>query len=708
MPAWKLLLVGGLILWIAVVFVAYYAVHKPLPEGMAQAGVLWGLMEQGWSGPAVVDASLNLGVALWLLLVGLGVGSLLVEGILGRADAGLLERATFGTALGLGCLSFAFLGLGLAGWLAPQPVVLTLALFSGAAVFGLGRLLLQRPPWSLALRELVVGNAYLQVLKALLGLLALLLITRALTPPVAWDSLVYHLVGPLRYIRAGGIIGGIDIPHAYFPSLVEQLFTAALLVKGDVAARLLHLSLAAVGAASLYGFLTRHQGPGAGWLGLALLASATSLLTLATQAYVEWGLLTFGFLAFWALHESIERESLRWLILSGCCAGLALGVKYTGVFLIAPLGLLLLWRAAHPYTAQGRRAFPDWYRVALWCGVVAVVASPWYLKNLALTGNPVYPFLLGGWNWDAWKAQWFSRPGTGLITEPVRLLAAPWELTVLGTEGGAFYDVNLGPLFLGMLPLLLLRLPTGQAGPTRPWVGRALLVVLVGYGAWLYGAAQSELLVQGRLLLPVLPFLAPLVVSGLVESVRLDLPFLRIGFFLRAAVLLVVVLTMLTLTLAWIADPPLPYLAGAESRAAYQERHLGDHYRALSFLNQELPAAAKVVFLWEPRSYLCRVECQPDALLYNWRYALFQHQTPDAVGEALKAAGYTHLLLYGGGFRYFSEPPNVEVEGPHIAALLEFEKRYLERIYGPSLLELLTTPAQDLAGSGYAVYRLRQ
>ena len=62
----------------------------------------------------------------------------------------------------------------------------------------------------------------------------------ALLPPTDWDGLFYHLTGPKLYLQAGQIVGGIDIPHLNFPSLMEMLFTWAMLLRSDIAAKLLH------------------------------------------------------------------------------------------------------------------------------------------------------------------------------------------------------------------------------------------------------------------------------------------------------------------------------------------------------------------------------------------------------------------------------------------------------------------------------------
>ena len=698
----KALFAAGVILWIAVVFGAYYAVHKPVPIALTQANDVWGLLQGGWAWSALQGPLLDLGFAVWLLVIATGTGALLVERLLGAEQAGFQERNIFGAALGLGALSILVFLLSVMHTLSSGTAGFVLGVFTAAGAVGWRRMPYPERPFAAIGRAIVAGGAPIRLLKLCFALIVLCLLTKALTPPKAWDSLVYHLTLPLRTIEAGGLPGNSEAAHFYFPSLVEQLFTIALMVRDDSAARLAHLLFAGIGAAAVFCFLRRYcpYRRNAAWVGLAILASATSLLSLATQAYVEWGLLTFGFLAFWALQEGLQRGDRRWLILSGCCAGLAMAVKYNAVFIVVPLGALLLWQVFQAWRAAQEGPFPTWKDGAWWALAAAAVASPWYLKNLALTGNPVYPLVFGGWNWDAWKTAWITRPGSGLITEPIRVLSAPWELTVLGTEGTAFYDATIGPLFLALLPLLVLL-------PRSAWAGRAAVVFGGAYLGWLFGAAQSELLAQGRLLLPALPFLAIMLASALQSASRFSLPYLRLQFFVYAAVTLVVGLTTVSVALSWAGDPPLPFLLGAETREAFQERHLGDHYRAMSFINNQLPGDAKVLFLWEPRSYLCQRTCQPDTLLFNWRHMLYAHGAPEAIWNTLKSEGITHVLAYGGGFRYYSEPPHVEMEGPHIAALLEFEARYLERLSGPSLLELTVTPAEQAVGGGYVVYRLK-
>ena len=53
------------------------------------------------------------------------------------------------------------------------------------------------------------------------------------------------------------------------------------------------------------------------------------------------------------------------------------------------------------------------------------VAAPWYLRNWAVMGNPVYPFVWGGQLWDAFRAEWYAEAGTGIGWNLRELLLLP-------------------------------------------------------------------------------------------------------------------------------------------------------------------------------------------------------------------------------------------------------------------------------------------
>jgi hypothetical protein len=296
----------------------------------------------------------------------------------------------------------------------------------------------------------------------------------------------------------------------------------------------------------------------------------------------------------------------------------------------------------------------------LFSAVTWLVASPWYIKNWVFTGNPVYPFLsgvFGGQFWDSFRAAGYAAAGTGLGWQPGKLLALPWLLT-LGVYDVNYWDGRTGPLWLLFLPLiLLLALPAFRrrlAIEVRPGVVMALLVYsLAHFGFWSLGVIWSRSLFQSRLLLPGLVGLVPLAGWAWLHLLKFDLPQFSVSRFVNIAVAFVLVLTVIDLSLFTTEKiDPLPYLTGQESREAYLTRRLGAYYATMQAINQSLPAEAKIVFLWEPRSYYCQRDCRPDSILDEFPHLVYQHATAEAIVQAWREAGITHVLVHRAGLQF--------------------------------------------------------
>ena len=88
----------------------------------------------------------------------------------------------------------------------------------------------------------------------------------------------------------------------------------------------------------------------------------------------------------YALHaERAPEERRRALVLSGICCGLMAGVKLTGIFGVACVGVIVLWDAVRSrgWVCGARDA-------AVYVGLPClIVVAPWYAKAAWYTGNPV-------------------------------------------------------------------------------------------------------------------------------------------------------------------------------------------------------------------------------------------------------------------------------------------------------------------------------
>lgn len=672
-PAENIAKAVGVILWLFAITAGYFWAHKPFT-----VDVLDGL-----------SRSLS-GIAAWLGITWLGAA--LGKRVAGRWLTGEepMTRLTLSAGIGLGLLSLLMLALGLLGGL-HRVVAWGLVLVLGLLLWPSSRSLLAD------LRMLQVPrpkNGFQRWLMIYGGLSLLLTFFLALAPPTGWDTLVYHLTGPRLFLEAGRIAHPFDLPYLGFPQLGEMQFTLGMLLAGEQVAPLLHFGYGLMAFGITVSLARRAFGQDAAWLAGALLLSVPSLLSLMTRAYVDATLLfyataTLYTLVRWRESQTDENPAESWLILSGLFCGFSGGVKYTAVVIPMALAVSIVWISRH------KRVRVIVGRLLFVAAPAVLLVLPWTLENWFTTGNPVYPFFLsGGIYWDQWRRWWFGRPGTGLAaTAPWRLLTAPIEAVILGTEGADLYDATIGPLLLPSLPLLI-AVWQKLTRKARGVAGHLLLFFAVGYAFWLNGLARTALLLQSRLL--SLTFGAVAVLGGAALEKLRDLrsPQLAVDWLARAVISLVLALLLMSGVTTFLQVNPLPVNLGLETRDEYLTRRLGWYYPTIEYLNNDLPEDSVVLFLWEPRSYHCTADCRPDALLDRWLHTIEHHgRDSRSIAAAWRAAGATHLLLHRTGYEKLVE------DG--FDPITEADQETLRK-----LLRNQTVKLKDFGGA-YQVYALR-
>jgi 4-amino-4-deoxy-L-arabinose transferase-like glycosyltransferase len=707
------ILIGLFFLWVVLVLSTYYNVQFSYLEL-----ILVRLGQQDWITPTFSlqtagNVILDILVAAWISLIALGVGRYFLHK-LKLTDLSLLDEGLIGLAIGFGLLGLLVLLMGLVGLLGTTISLVLMFLLSALTV---------RSTTDFMRRIHFPGVKVIIFLFVFLTLL--LALTLALLPPTDWDGLFYHLKGPQLYLETGRIVANLDIPHLNFPSSFEMLFLLAMSLRGDTTAVLLHYVFALMLTGLVFSMARRLFHLANPWLAVLFLLAIPMVLGLSGWAYNDLALAFYEITALYLLllwharqnrlnhqgsDDSIdvpgggdvkagERVSMALLGLSGLFAGFSMGLKYTSF--VVPLTLMALifcWQ---------RRKLAVLFRSLLLFGAIAfLAAAPWYLKNLVFTGNPFYPFVFAGENWDDFRADTYRRSGSGIAYNPERclpfendnlvtglapdcdldlsyfagrLVRLPYDIT-LGLQD-ASGDGNTGPLFLLFFPLILIY-AAFRRGSERPSALNAMLFfVLAQFAFWTLGVVSTSVLFQTRLLLPALVALCPILAWILEDLARYDQP----RFSFRGQ--LIVILTLVLLTglalqiIYWLPSQPWAYLSGAEDRDAYLQRNLGSHYLAMETINDQLPDDAVVAFFWEPRSYYCRVDCFPDSILDSFGRLEYLYDDAEGIRRALLDQGVSHILIFEAGLDFVLNN-NLWQDEPLLepANLTTMRKKYLEEI----------------------------
>ncbi|MFI5380623.1 MAG: hypothetical protein ACHRHE_15100 [Tepidisphaerales bacterium] len=449
-----------------------------------------------YAGPATVAV-----LAIWLLdgaiaflwtAAGIGMGLGLLR-LLRVQSEGTLRFASAG-GLGLGVLALLVLGLGLAGWLS-RPAAIVLVAVGLCGWLPLLRVL-DTASIRAAMQKRPVGWAIWLVPALLLGL-ALVAVTippgilwNKLGDPNAYDVLEYHLQIPREWYELGRIVPLKHNVFSYFPFAMEMHFLAAMHLSGGpwagmYAAQFMVLAHMVLAAMAVHGAtvaaLVHRGGPRgphaprsalaateqdcavvrqvAATVAVAALVATPWTILLGTIAYNEAGLILYAALAIaWtvrpggscfrttaAAEDCASPKSMaasQWIV-AGAFAGLACGCKYTG----APM-LLILWPLA--LLAAGKWRAGTLKRILTYFVVGIAVFSPWLVRNLAWTGNPVFPEamrLLGRAHFsenqvERWEAEHSAHAGQR--SAPARLKAFWREVVVDGRYGYVLWPMAAG------------------------------------------------------------------------------------------------------------------------------------------------------------------------------------------------------------------------------------------------------------------------
>jgi hypothetical protein len=326
--------------------------------------------------------------------------------------------------------------------------------------------------------------------------------------------------------------------------------------------------------------------------------------------------------------------------------------------------------------------------------------------------NPVYPLVFAGGEMDSIRQAWYAQPKSGLAYGGGvwQVLILPITATFLGVEGAGTYATDIGPLFLLLIPLVLV-VWAHLTSQERQTIRRALLVVGAVMAIWVFTAAfGSYISLYTRLFLYMLSPLAIVVGIALEATRRLPKKPFDLGFVLQALVALTLVFMMISGITFFNKNGVNLYFSGDKTyKEDYLKHELGWYYATMQDINQ-LPEGSTVRFLWEPRYLYCdneRLHCYTDSLMDAWYYArrAVGDGSPAAIADRWQADGVDYLLVYEFGREYeCGAVCGSEEEGNNLYS--EDDWRAWDTFAADYLVEVWRNGPED--DTSYILYRWRE
>ncbi len=366
-----------------------------------------------------------------------GIGALFLAAVVSEENClSFFEWIIFSISVGIIILSLSILGIGSAGFLRRDVVIILLAGFailpllvrkrSYPHIWQIFTSLFKKPLSSKAIFFLLAGAA------------VLLAWVSAVSPPIGNDALAYHLAHPKEFVLAGKIAYLAGTRESLWPYLTEMLYTVGLLLQGTMLATLFHWFFLVITACAVYTFGKRFFDEKIGCYAVIVFLFTPAAFAQASYAYVDLSLAFYIFMAVYPLILAKKIGYERAAFLSGLFCGGALSTKYLalGVFAI----LFILWVV----TAR------SWRACALFLLGSVLVSMAWYLKSWMILGNPVYPFFHELFNGNGYPSSLGEKVGMGKGFLSFLLLG--WNITMHPTSFGG---ESLGPFYLLFMPWLV-------------------------------------------------------------------------------------------------------------------------------------------------------------------------------------------------------------------------------------------------------------
>ena len=555
-----------------------------------------------------------------ILVASLGLGKKIL--CLFKLKLSNLEVIVFSSAIGLGILSYATLILGLIGLLYKSVFLILIILALIFSIKEIKFLIEEIKNLIYKVKKLKTGINLIFIIIFLL--FAMLNMIASLSPPYLWDEVTYNIALPKIYALHHKIIPLDYEFRSNYPFNLNMLFTVGMVVANAELSKLFMFAYGTLLAIAIFSFARRYFSLRCSLLATLAYYTMPMISNHISSTYTDIAVAFYVFMAYYAFYLWIEKNENNWLLLSTVMSGLSIASKHTAVYFVPILFLGIIYKQF--FIDKGN--FISFFKKSLLYFLIAfLLATPWYIKSYAYTGNPIYPFLDSFFNSsNAYSLNiglnFLDSVGPRSLTN---FLLKFWDLTMHSSKYGMLF--GFGSVFLAFVPLIFLTIKSNKV------TNYLLIYSFIAMVIWFFGPQVIRYVM-------IYPMLA--IVSGVVIDYLLKIK--NINYFV-----IMILLTTLVFNLAlWYGanSIKLPYVFGRESEQSFYTKLKDENgYNVFKYANDNLPKNSRLLLFREYRGYLSNLDyIVGDPVLQKVvDYSKFAN-TEDMYNE-LKRLGITHVFI---------------------------------------------------------------
>jgi len=447
-----------------------------------------------------------------------------------------------------------------------------------------------------------------------------------LTPELFYDTLNYHL-GVANFYKINKKL--VPLPfklHSNFPIHTTMIYLYAMMLNDTILPKMVNWLLGVLVAFGIFEFSkNRLKTENTGILAaltfyltpIVLFRSWTATTDIGLTAFVTFGLLLLFY----------NQKQKNQIILSAIFCGFALATKYTAVFFVIPIGIIILLKE------KFKNFIP-------WVIIILIVFSPWLIKNYVWTGNSFYPYLSSfsnekyPYNTIRQNKDRFRIPTTREIK---KIFTSFWHLSI---KGGSMLTKTLNDpdyYMLGVVYLAFIVLIFFAKFWKNEIIKFLFIFIAVSYVLW-----EPVSFLEIKFYIASFPAFA-IVVAWAIDQQREKFIY---KIYIPSILFLNFYNFLYISPLCQVIYRPLGIITGSIER---DEFLLKSHsaYSGYKFINERLPHTAKVLIFGEARCYYIKRNFISWAVQnLNPLFEILKNSdSPEEVYENMRKQKITHIFV---------------------------------------------------------------